>query len=78
MGADAHVPHGIGRAGLWAWIGSPTDDTPFRLAGVQFNDRESVSLMDGCPHIDSDGRRGQFTQYILRPPDSPETVVLEL
>jgi hypothetical protein len=34
-----------------------------------------VGLRDGALHIDNDGPRGQFTQYLLRPPDSPASTV---
>ena len=66
---------GIGRSGLWAWVGDPLDDTPPQPFGVHFNDAESVGLKEGCLHIDNDGRRGQFTRYFLRPAGGPETSV---
>ena len=66
---------GVGQNGLWAWVGDPLDETPFRALGVHFNDAHSVGLKDGCLHVDSDGQCGQFTQYHLRPPDSAETSI---
>jgi sialidase-1 len=66
---------GIGRAALWAWIGDPDDPTGFQAAGVHFNDRSSVGLKEGVLHLDNDGRRGQFTQYVLRPPDTADSVL---
>ncbi len=66
---------GIGRQALWAWVGCPEDSTIFRFAGVHFNDKQSVGLKDGALHIDSDGMRGQFTQYFLRPADSPDSEI---
>jgi hypothetical protein len=73
--AMATFRSGIGRAALWAWVGDPDDPTGFQPAGVHFNDRFSVGLKDGLLHLDSDGRRGQFTQYILRPADTAESVI---
>jgi len=66
---------GIGRAGLWAWVGDPLDDTPPQPLGIHFNDAHSVGLKDGCLHVDNDGRCGQFTRYFFRPADGPETFV---
>lgn len=66
---------GIGRQALWAWVGDPEEKTTFRPAGVHFNDKHSVGLKDGALHIDSDGVRGQFTQYFLRPADSPDSTI---
>ena len=66
---------GIGRQALWAWVGDPEDKTTFRPAGVHFNDKHSVGLKDGALHIDSDGVRGQFTQYFFRPADSPDSTI---
>lgn len=66
---------GIGRAALWAWIGDPDDPTGFQPAGVHFNDKSSVGIKDGLLHIDSDGRCGQFTQYVMRPPDTADSVI---
>jgi hypothetical protein len=36
--------------------------------GVRRASRPSPGLRDGALHLDSDGRRGQFTQYFFRPP----------
>jgi hypothetical protein len=63
----------VGRSSLWAWVGDVDDPTPFRASGVHFNDRHSVGLKKGALHLDNDGVRGQFTQYFLRQPDSPES-----
>jgi len=63
----------VGRPALWAWIGDPLDSTPFRALGAHLNDRVSVALKDGMLHIDSDGVRGQCTQYLLRNPDTAES-----
>ncbi len=65
----------IGRAALWAWVGDPLDPTPAQPAGVHLNDAGSVALKRGVLHIDSDGVRGQFTQYVLRTPDGPQGTV---
>ena len=60
---------GIGRQALWAWIGDPFEAPCLSAAsGVHFNDARSVGLKNGALHLDSDGRRGQFTQYFFRPP----------
>ena len=56
-------------------MGDPEDKTTFRPAGVHFNDKHSVGLKNGALHIDSDGFRGQFTQYFLRPADSPDSTI---
>jgi len=66
---------GIGRAALWAWVGDPLDPTGFQPAGTHFNDRTTVGLKDGALHIDNDGKLGQFTQYFVRPGDTPESRV---
>jgi len=66
---------GIGRQALWAWVGDAEDKTTFRPAGVHFNDKHSVGLKDGALHINSDGVRGQFTQYFLRPADTPDSTI---
>ncbi|MFV1967321.1 MAG: sialidase family protein [Pirellulaceae bacterium] len=66
---------GVGRAALWAWIGDPDDPTPAQPVGGHFNDRWSVGLKDGELHIDSDGIRGQFTKYNLKPPESPSAIL---
>lgn len=66
---------GIGRAALWGWFGDPEDSTTSQPAGGHFNDRSTVGLKDGALHIDNDGRCGQFTQYILRPPDTADSTV---
>jgi len=65
----------IGRQALWAWVGDPEDSTTFRPAGVHFNDKHSVGLKDGALHIDNDGAQGQFTQYFLRPAESPNSAI---
>ncbi len=64
-----------GRSGLWAWIGDLHDTTPFRASGIHFNDRHSVGLKEDGLHIDSDGVRGQFTQYVLRQPDTTDSTI---
>ena len=64
-----------GRAFLGAWIGYPYDKTEFSIAGTHFNDARSAGIKDGLLHIDSDGRCGQFTQYTVRYPDSPESII---
>ncbi len=66
---------GIGRNALWAWIGDPDDPTEFQFGGGHINDRCTVGLKEGALHIDSDGALGQFTQYVLRPPDTPQSTV---
>ncbi|MFC1675772.1 sialidase family protein [Planctomycetota bacterium] len=66
---------GIGRAALWGWVGDPNDMTGFQISAGHFNDHESVGLKDGALHIDNDGRRGQFTMYNMRPPDTGGCVV---
>jgi len=65
----------VGRPALHAWVGDIHDPTPSRPAGAHVNDRHSVGLKDGALHIDNDGRRGQFTRYSLRPPDSTQSTV---
>ena len=65
----------VGPSGLWAWVGDPLDETPYRAVGVHLNDTQSVGLKDGCLHIDNDGHLGQFTQYHLRPPDSRQSKI---
>ncbi|MFN0169489.1 MAG: sialidase family protein [Bryobacteraceae bacterium] len=62
----------MGYPALWAWIDDPQAHPGFRIGGIHFNDHASKGLKDGVLHIDSDGRRGQFTRYLLRPPESPE------
>jgi len=67
---------GIGRQALWAWIGDPLEaPRPSVASGVHFNDARSVGLRDGALHLDSDGRRGQFTQYFFRPPGQRYTAL---
>ena len=64
---------GIGHQALWAWIGDPLEEPrPSAASGVHYNDAGSVGIKDGELHIDSDGHRGQFTQYYFRPPTTPE------
>jgi hypothetical protein len=65
----------VGRPALHAWVGDPHDPTTSQPAGAHFNDHYTVGLKDGALHIDSDGMRGQFTRYSLRPPDTPESTV---
>ena len=65
----------VGRAAVWAWVGDVNDDTPYRAAGVHFNDRDTVGLKDGALHIDNDGVSGQSTTYLLRQPDSTDTKI---
>jgi hypothetical protein len=62
----------VGRAALWAWTGAVDEETRMGIMGAHLNDRRSVGLKDGLLHLDSDGYRGQFTQYFLRGPDGPE------
>ena len=63
---------GNGPPTLWAWIGD-ADEKPVPLVhGVHVNDHYSVALKDDGLHIDSDGISGQFTKYVLRPPDGPD------
>ncbi len=60
---------GIGRQALWAWVGDPMEAPPASIAaGVHFNDARSVGLKNGELHLEHDGRRGQFTHYLFRPP----------
>ena len=66
---------GIGRSALWAWVGRADDATDFRIAGAHIGDSGSVALGNGALAIDSDSACGQFTQYFLRPPDSPESAI---
>jgi len=65
----------IGRKALWAWIGDADDPTTSQIAGAHFNNRRSLGLKNGELHIDNDGICGQFTQYFLRPPDSPNCMI---
>jgi len=67
--------YGVGRSGLWAWTGAPEEETASRIVGAHFNDATSVGLRDGGLHVANDGLRGQFTQYFLRVPDSPESTI---
>ena len=62
---------GMGLPCLWAWIEDPYVRVGHRTSGVHFNDRRSAGLGGGSLVIDGDGRRGQFTRYLLRPPDGP-------
>ncbi|MFC1675660.1 sialidase family protein [Planctomycetota bacterium] len=66
---------GVGRASLRAFVGDPLDTTEARPTGGHINDRDSVGLKDGMLHIDSDGIRGQFTHYIVRPQDTEDSTV---
>ena len=66
---------GTGKSGLWAWVGDLYDTTPFRASGIHFNDRHSVGLRDDGLHLDSDGACGQFTQYVLRQPDTTASTI---
>ena len=65
----------VGRAALWAWIGSPEDMTGSQPVGIHYNDIYSVGLRDGELHIENEGRKGQFTMYSLRPADSRKSEV---
>ena len=65
----------VGRSALWAWVGDVNDNTPYRAAGVHFNDRDTVGVKDGALHIDNDGVSGQCTMYLLRQPDSTDTKI---
>ena len=65
----------IGRPALWAWIEDPARRIGFQISGVHFNDKSSKGLKDGALYIDNDGRLGQFTRYLLRPPNGPEDIV---
>ncbi len=62
---------GMGLPALWAWIEDPAEHVGHRTSGIHFNDHRSKGLRDGVLSIDSDGRRGQFTRYLLCPPDGP-------
>ena len=66
---------GAGRSSLWAWIADPTKPTSFRATGAHFNDHYSKGIKNDELHIDNDGRRGQFTQYFLRPLDTIESTL---
>ena len=66
---------GCGRSAEWAWIGDPDETPPYRACGAHINDRHSVGLKNGALHIDSDGVRGQFTRYYLRPADTPNSKI---
>ncbi len=66
---------GVGNASLRGWIGDVDDPNTFLPAGGHFNDRYSVAMKDGALHIDNDGRRGQFTTYHMRPPDTINSTV---
>ncbi|HZJ42928.1 MAG TPA: sialidase family protein [Pyrinomonadaceae bacterium] len=65
----------IGRPALWAWIENPSRRIGFQISGVHYNDKSSKGLKDGVLYIDNDGRLGQFTRYLLRPPSAPEDEV---
>jgi len=65
----------VGKCSLWAWVGDPYDKTPFKAAGIHFNDRNSVGLKNDALHIDSDGMCGQYTCYLLRPADSMKSKI---
>ena len=58
----------MGRQALWAWVEDPQANIGFQIGGIHFNDRSSKGLKDGALYIDNDGRGGQFTRYLLRPP----------
>ncbi|MCL5096357.1 MAG: glycoside hydrolase [Candidatus Omnitrophica bacterium] len=62
----------LGRNGLWAWACDPEKNTQARIWGAHYNDSKSTGLKNGELYIDNDGACGQFTQYFLRVPDSPE------
>jgi len=64
-----------GPASLWAWIGDPDEKPQPLIRGVHFNDRSSHGLKGGELHIDSDGVCGQFTKYVFRVPDSPQSSI---
>lgn len=66
---------GIGRAALWAWIGNVDDMTEFQPAGTHFNDAQTVGLKDEALYLDNDGSIGQFTQYTMRPADTPDSII---
>jgi len=62
-----------GPVGLWAWIDEPDAKLPPYAVGVHYNDRHNKGLKDGALCIDSDGACGQFTKYIFRCPNGPDT-----
>lgn len=62
----------MGRPALRAWVEDPLAKIGFRIGGIHFNDRSSKGLKDGALYIDNDGRSGQFTRYLLRPPHGPK------
>lgn len=65
----------IGRPALWAWVEDPLREIGFQISGVHFNDKTSKGLKDGILFIDNDGEQGQFTRYLLRPPNGPDDEV---
>ena len=65
----------VGRCSLWGWVGDIDDRTPYKALGVHFNDRSSVGLKNDALHIDSDGVRGQYSCYLIRPIDSMQTKI---
>ncbi len=65
----------VGRCGIWAWAGDPEEKTKAQIVGAHFNDSQSIGLKEGQLHIDNDGYSGQFTQYFLRIPDSPDSSI---
>ena len=70
-----------GPPALWAWVGDADEKPASLVRGVHVNDRHSVGLKNSELHIDSDGALGQFTKYVLRPPDGPDSkveVIVEL
>ena len=62
----------MGRPALWAWVEDPLAKVGFQVGGIHFNDRFSKGIKDGALYIDNDGRSGQFTRYLLHPPQGPE------
>ena len=66
---------GMGKRALWAWTEDPEKKIGFQIGGVHINDHRSKGLKDGALAIDSDGASGEFTRYLLRPPDGPESAI---
>lgn len=62
----------MGRPALRAWVEDPMERVGFQIGGIHFDDRSSKGLKDGALYIDNDGRSGQFTRYLLRPPHGPK------
>jgi hypothetical protein len=66
----------MGYSGLWAWIDDPANKPGFQIGGIHFNDHSSKGLRGGVLYIENDGHRGQFTRYLLRPPEGPESAIV--